>query len=100
MVAKPLESTYDIDAVGDDLAAIAEQVRQSGRQVLLTRDGQPVAAIVSTDDAEAAKRARRARIEAALKEISAKLADVPLDEIERQVKLAIAEVRAGKTATP
>jgi antitoxin (DNA-binding transcriptional repressor) of toxin-antitoxin stability system len=96
MVAKPVQDAYDIDAAGDDLPAIVERIHRGGRPVVLTRGGEPVAAVVSMVDAEAVRAERWARIEASMKEISAALADVPLDEIERQVKQAIREVRAER----
>lgn len=95
MVAEPSDETCDIDVAAETLTSIVARVRRSGRRATLTRAGQPVAAIVMLDDADAAIRQRRVRVAEAAREIGAALADVGLDEIDRRVKEAIDEVRGA-----
>jgi hypothetical protein len=56
----------------------------------------PVAALVSADDLRRLNEleARWQEQIAAMYEISRSFADVPIDELERQVELAVAEARA------
>ncbi len=66
------------------------------KRVVLEKAGIPVAALVSTEDLERLKRcdAERAADFAVLDRIGAAFADVPADELEREVAKALAEVRA------
>lgn len=64
-------------------------------RVVVEQDGVLVAAIVSKQDWESLKRSDELRIRAleAVKRMSEAFADVPDEELERQVSKALAEVR-------
>ena len=71
----------------------------AGRPVI-EKDGRPAAAIVSPADLEALQRLEHQREEAfkVLDRMSAAFADVPEEELEREIELALAEVRAESRA--
>ncbi len=64
-------------------------------RILLEKSGVPVAAIVSADDLRRLDEmeARRQEQFEAIARISDAFADVPVDELERQVARAVAEAR-------
>jgi prevent-host-death family protein len=74
---------------------ILEAVRRRERRVIVEKDGKPVAALVSIRDLQRLDwyEAQHATDFAILDEIGKKFADVPADEIEREVAKAVSEVR-------
>lgn len=79
---------------------LVNRVFRHEERVLIEKHGIPVAAIVSTDDLARLERDdhRRAESFAAMSQISAAFADVPLDELEEQIAHVIAETRAQQRA--
>ena len=75
---------------------LINKVARRQARVIVEKSGIPVAAIVSADDLEQLDRLEQQRREhfRALDESQAAFADVPPEEIEREVARAIAEVRA------
>jgi prevent-host-death family protein len=75
---------------------IVNRVFREQARVVIERSGIPVAAIVSAEDLKRLERYDRERAArfAALDRISAAFADVPLEELEREVARSIAETRA------
>jgi prevent-host-death family protein len=75
---------------------VLNRVYRDHTRVLVERSGIPIAAIVSTEDLAILNQldAERAERFAGLSRISEAFADVPADELEREVERAIAEGRA------
>src|SRR5215208_3512280 len=78
------------------LSQVINRVARHETRVLIEKSGVPVAALVSADDLRRLNEleARRQEQIEALNRISDAFADVPIDELERQVDLAVAEARA------
>jgi prevent-host-death family protein len=78
------------------LSQVVNRVARHETRVLIEKSGVPVAALVSAEDLRRLNEleARRQEQIAALGRISDAFADVPIDESERQVELAVAEARA------
>lgn len=74
---------------------LLDRVQQKQTRVVVERDGVPTAVIVSVEALERLDRyeEERAARFAGLSRISEAFADVPLDELEREVERAIAETR-------
>jgi len=94
---EPRERTLDLgslDAAVELLCAVVD----GHERLLLQRDGKIVGAIVTKEDLLTLRRAdsvRRQRLEPILA-IGRKFADVPTEELEREVAKAVAEVRAER----
>lgn len=70
------------------------------RQIVIEKNGTPVAALISAADLERYRRLdaqRRERFKA-IEEVSRRFADVPEDELEREIDRAVAEVRKERRA--
>ena len=82
------------------LSELLDRVRRRRERLLIEQDGKPVAALISARDYERLLRleAQRARDFAAINEVGAAFADVPLDELEREVAKAVAEVKQERLA--
>lgn len=91
----PTQTMTDTDA-RQQFADLLDRVQHKQTRVVVERDGIPAAAIVSADDLARLDRYDEARADrfAGLNRISDAFADVPLDELEREVEEAIAETRA------
>jgi prevent-host-death family protein len=78
------------------LSRVINRVARHETRVLIEKSGVPVAALVSADDLKrlTALEERRREQFAAIGRISDAFADVPIDELERQVEQAVAEARA------
>lgn len=78
------------------LSRVVNRVARRETRIMLEKNGVPVAAIVSADDLRRLDEmeARREEQFEAMREFSRAFADVPLDELERQVARALAEARA------
>lgn len=81
--------------IRQNLSQIVNRVARRETRVIIEKSGVPVAAIVSTDDLRRLGEmdARRQEQIDAMGRISDAFAEVPLDELERQVAVALAEVR-------
>lgn len=85
-----------------DAAELAEAVRDldaivdGSERLIVTRDGETIAAVVSPEELRMVRRVRaeqRRRLEPILA-IGRKFADVPTEELEREVAKAVSEARA------
>jgi prevent-host-death family protein len=78
-----------------NLSQVVNRVARREARIIVEKSGVPVAAIVSTDDLQRLDEmdARSQAQMEAMSRISEAFADVPLDQLERQVALALAEVR-------
>jgi prevent-host-death family protein len=76
---------------------VLNRVYRKQARVLVERSGIPIAAIVSTEDLARLDQleAERAERFAGLSRISQAFADVPVEELEREVERAVAEGRAA-----
>lgn len=95
---QPTDS-LNFSSVRQQLSEIVNQVARRERRVLVEKHGVPVAAIVSPDDLkrlDALDEDERRRT-AAFRAISERLADLPLDELEREIERSVAAVRRNKT---
>jgi prevent-host-death family protein len=97
---EPETEMMDIAAARERWDELLDQVARGASRVIVAEDGRPVAAIISAADfawlvRREAERAERFKV---LDAISAAFADVPDDEIEREVAKAIANVRAQARA--
>lgn len=92
----PLMETIKLSEAERQLGHVVDRVFRHGIRVLVEQSGIPVAAIVSTADLRRLNglEARRHEQVEAIREFSRAFADVPLDELERQVARANAEARA------
>lgn len=67
------------------------------QQIVIEKNGTPIAALISASDLKLYRRLvaqRRERFKA-IEEVSRRFADVPEDELEREIDKAVAEVRAA-----
>jgi prevent-host-death family protein len=92
----PTTQSLPISEVQSRLSPLAKEVARKELRVIVEESGTPVAAIVSVDDLARWVRLDReceARF-AVIDRMREAFADVPADEIEREVAKAVAEVRA------
>lgn len=95
----PTVQTEKIEATGQ-VGELADRVAGGATRLVLERAGQPVAAVVSMRDlarlrVDDERLAERRRV---LDEFAEPFKDIPPDEIQREVDLAIAAVRARRRA--
>lgn len=88
--------TMTADEAREQWADILERVKRDNSQILIERDGKPVAALISARDLEVfhlllEQSDRDAEIVAEIQQL---FAHVPDEEIERELETALAEVRA------
>ncbi len=76
-------------------AQLLDQLSDGDTRIIVEQDGSPIAAIVSKQDLESLKRSDELRIRAleAVQSMRTAFADVPDEELERQINKALAEVR-------
>ncbi len=82
----------------EQYSEILDRVQRDGEQVIIEKNGVPVAAIVPMSvvrDAESTAR-RRADLRAAFDATREEFRDIPPDEIEREIEKAIAEVEEAR----
>lgn len=81
-------------------ASVINRVARRETRVLIEKSGVPVAAIVSADDIARLERldAERDRDFQALSVVGERFRDVPVEELEREVAKAVAEVREERGA--
>jgi prevent-host-death family protein len=89
-----------ISEVKQQLNRLVNQVYRRETRVLVEKSGIPVAGIVSVEDLERLDRLDRERAERfkVLEEFGEAFKDVPVEELEREVARALAEVRAERRA--
>jgi prevent-host-death family protein len=92
--------TMSVTAARENWSKVVDAVFRRRQRVVLEKAGIPVAALVSAEDLERLRRydAEREADFAVLDRIGAAFADVPADELEREVAKAVAEVRAERRA--
>jgi prevent-host-death family protein len=96
----PVETTMKLTDTKQQLSRVVNRVARGEVRIVVEKSGLPVAAIISAEeyrrflDAEAQ---REARFEA-IGRISDAFADVPVEELERQVERALTEARARRRA--
>ena len=93
---EPVTETMDVAQVRERWSPVIDAVARGRTRVVIERAGIPVAALVSAADLRRLRRndAERAADFAVLDRIGAAFADVPYDELEREVAKANAEARA------
>lgn len=93
----PTTQTMKISEVRGQLNTLVNHVYRKETRVVVEKSGIPVAALVSIDDLARLDQldAERAARYAGLDRISEAFADVPVDELEREAKRAIAARRAS-----
>lgn len=86
----------------DHLSRLVDQVARQRTRIVIEQDGEPVAALVSTDDPRRLTQLDHEREEhqRLLDRPRAPLSDRTPDQIERDVASVIAEVRAERKKTP
>ena len=96
------DERVELERASDVLAELLSSVGTTGRRVIVEDGGRDVGAIVSLADLRRLRNDdhRRAMADAALGRVSNAFADVPIDELEREVATAIAEVRADARREP
>ena len=96
MAGIPIRETMKFTEARQQLSQVVNRVARRENRVLLEKSGVPVAAIVSADDLQRLEELEMRRQEQfeAIARISDAFADVPIDELERQVERAVAEARA------
>lgn len=96
----PAAETLKASEVRQQWREVVNKVARKEARVVVEKNGVPVAAIVSADDLARLQQfnADREQAFAALERVGAAFNDVPLEELEREVAKAIAEVRAENRA--
>lgn len=96
-MSKPNPSTLTLKAseMQENWSAVLDGVARHEARVVVERDGIPVAAIISPDDLMRLERLDAERHErfGALRASQAAFADIPDDEIARELNAALAAVR-------
>jgi prevent-host-death family protein len=83
----------------EQYSEILDRVQRDEEQIIIEKNGVPVAAIVPMSvlrDAESTAR-RRANLRAAFESTREEFRDIPPDEIEREIEKAIAEVGEARS---
>ena len=85
----------ELSEVNDVFPDVVARVSSGKEHVLITRDGVPVAALVSVDDLQRLEQLDREWAETthALERFSAAFADVPVEDLEAEADRIIAEGR-------
>ena len=93
---EPMTHTMKATEARAQWSKLLNDVFRRKARVIVEKSGIPVAAIISAQDLERWQRleAERARRFAVIEEARAAFADVPDEEVEREVEKALAEVRA------
>lgn len=96
----PTTQTMKISDVKQQLNRLVNQVYRRETRIVVEKSGIPVAGIVSAADLRRLDRLDQERAERfkILDEFGAAFADVPAEELEREVERAVTEVRAERGA--
>ena len=101
---EPMTQTISLTDARQTFSSLVNQVFRRETRVVIEKNSLPVAALVSAEDFERLQRydedrAKRFRI---LDEIQEAFKDVPSDELEQEVRRAVAQVRQDmrREATP
>ena len=94
--AEPMTQTMNVTKVRENWSKVVTAVFRRQQRIVLEKAGIPVAALVSADDLARLQRydAERSERFTVLDRIGAAFADVPDEELEREVAKAVAAVRA------
>jgi prevent-host-death family protein len=101
-MAAPKQRTTETMSVSESrkqYSEILNRVYRDKEQVVIEKNGIPVAAIVPMSvvrDAKMTEERRRAELRAAFESTRAEFRDIPSDEIEREIEKAIAEVEQNR----
>jgi prevent-host-death family protein len=97
---EPVTQTMKASRARQEWSRVLRQVARREARVVVEQDGVPVAAIVSTQDLERLQQLeeQRQRDLETLRDSGERFKDEPVDEVERQIALALAEVRAERGA--
>jgi prevent-host-death family protein len=100
MSEQPTTQTMKISEVKQQLNRLVNQVYRRETRVMVEKSGIPVAGIVSAEDLKRLDQLDRERAERfkVLEEFGEAFKDVPVEELEREVARALAEVRAERRA--
>jgi prevent-host-death family protein len=100
MPEQPTTQTMKISEVKQQLNRLVNQVYRRETRVMVEKSGIPVAGIVSAEDLHRLDQLDRERAERfkVLEEFGEAFKDVPVEELEREVARALAEVRAERRA--
>jgi prevent-host-death family protein len=100
MPEQPTTQTMKISEVKQQLNRLVNQVYRRETRVMVEKSGIPVAGIVSAEDLRRLDQLDRERAERfkVLEEFGEVFKDVPVEELEREVARALAEVRAERRA--
>lgn len=96
----PTETVMKLTDTKQQLSQVINRVARGETRVVVEKSGLPVAVIISTDEYRQFKEredelaARRAELHKLFSEFSAAFADVPDDELEREIAKAVDEARA------
>lgn len=96
----PPTETMKISEVKPQLNSLVNRIYRGETRVIVEKSGIPVAGIVSIEDLRRLERRDREREErfSILDKIGEAFKDVPVEELEREVEKAIAEVRSERRA--
>src|ERR1700730_16472733 len=94
--AEPMTQTMNVTDAREHWSQVINAVFRRQKRVVLEKAGIPVAALVSTEDLARLRRydAQRAADRAFVNHIGELFADIPDDELERDIALAVEEARA------
>lgn len=97
---EPKTTTMNATEVQENWSDILTTVARGQQRIVLEENGKARVALVSAADLEQLQfyEAKRAEAFAVLDEMRAAFADVPDEELQREVERAIAEVRAERRA--
>jgi prevent-host-death family protein len=95
---EPMTKTIKASDARQQFSQLLNEVFREKSRVVVEKSGIPVAAIISAEDFKRLARLEQERAEQfkILDEIGDAFKDVPAEEIEREVKRAIAQVRQEK----
>jgi prevent-host-death family protein len=78
----------------NNFSQLLGEVHYGGQTVIIERSGRPMVAVIPLQEYERLVAEREARFQV-LDEIRARLPDLPAEQVEQDVSLAITAVRAG-----
>ena len=96
---KPMTQTMEASQAHREWTQVLSQVSRRETRVVVEEEGIPVAAIVSTQDLERLQQLEQQQRDLeTLRASQAGFKNEPVDEVERQIAEALAEVRAERAA--